>query len=146
MANRSIDVIKEKQSDAVVIMTMVSRTPLLRCDRRPAHDATTQTLSGVLPLAVHPDAKTVAVIGFGSGMTSAMLLGSKTIETLDTIEIERSMVQGRAVSAPQRTGLYRSRAVSSMRMRVRISAQKARYDVIVSGHPTHGSVGSRRSS
>ena len=132
----SIDVIKEKQSDAVVIMTngKPDASLFLDGDRRPAHDATTQTLSGVLPLAVHPEAKTVAVIGFGSGMTSAMLLGSKTIETLDTIEIERSMVEGAEQFRPRNELVYtdpRSRIIYED-ARTYFSAQKARYDVIVS--------------
>ncbi len=59
-----------------------------------AGDEPNQFLVGLLPLAVHPTAKTAALIGFGSGVTCHTLLGSDTLERLDTIEIEPEMVRG----------------------------------------------------
>ena len=61
---------------------------------KPASDEVTMTLTGMLPLAYRPDARTAAVIGFGSGMTTATLLGSPNLERVDTIEIEPKMVEG----------------------------------------------------
>ncbi|MCC6247242.1 MAG: spermidine synthase [Rubrivivax sp.] len=59
----------------------------------PASDETTMSLLGALPLAYKPKAAHVASIGFGTGMTSATLLGSPHLERLDTIEIEPAMVE-----------------------------------------------------
>jgi spermidine synthase len=57
-------------------------------------DAATQLLSAVIPLAYVPDARTAAVIGQGSGMTSHFLLGSPTIKKVVTVEIEPNMIHG----------------------------------------------------
>ncbi|RMG96201.1 MAG: spermidine synthase [Deltaproteobacteria bacterium] len=59
-----------------------------------AGDEPNQFLVGLLPLSVHPTAKTAALIGFGSGVTCHTLLGSAHLERLDTIEIEPEMVRG----------------------------------------------------
>ena len=52
------------------------------------HNASTQTLLGVIPLAFRPDMRSVAVIGQGSGMSSHTLLANPSLERLVTIEIE----------------------------------------------------------
>ncbi len=57
-------------------------------------DEPTMVLMAALPWAVHPSAKTVAVIGMGSGLTSHVLLTIPSIERVDTIEIEPAMVEG----------------------------------------------------
>ena len=57
-------------------------------------DEMTMALAAMLPLAYRPDAQMAAVIGFGSGMTTATLLGSPAIRRVDTIEIEPQMVEG----------------------------------------------------
>jgi spermidine synthase len=63
-------------------------------------DAGTQTLLSLLTLAYAPKAKTAAVIGQGSGMSSHLLLGSPTLNQLTTIEIEPQMVAGSRVFYP----------------------------------------------
>ncbi|MCY1055943.1 hypothetical protein [Nannocystis sp. SCPEA4] len=59
-----------------------------------AGDEPNQVLVGLLPLMSRPDATDIALIGFGSGVTAHVLLGSPTLQRLDTIEIEREMVSG----------------------------------------------------
>jgi len=59
-----------------------------------AGDEPNQILVGLLPLMARPDATDVALIGFGSGVTAHVILGSPTLQRLDTIEIEREMVTG----------------------------------------------------
>lgn len=59
-----------------------------------SEDAATQLLCAVIPLAYLPSARTAAVIGQGSGMTSHFILGSPTIEELVTVEIEPLMIKG----------------------------------------------------
>ena len=56
-------------------------------------DEETQSLLGAVPLMLQPSARTVAVIGFGSGMSSSVLLGDSRLERVDTIEIEARMVE-----------------------------------------------------
>lgn len=59
-----------------------------------AGDEPNQFLVGLVPLMVRPDAKNAALIGFGSGVTCHTVLGSPTLERLDTVEIEPEMVEG----------------------------------------------------
>ncbi|HAI69430.1 MAG TPA: hypothetical protein DCM38_08345, partial [Gammaproteobacteria bacterium] len=61
---------------------------------KPSPDEVTMILTAALPWAIHNQAKTVATIGFGSGMTSHVLLSIPSIERVDTIEIEPAMVEG----------------------------------------------------
>ena len=57
-------------------------------------DEPTQVLLGALAFAANPQAKRAAVIGVGSGITTAALLATPTLARVDTIEIERRMVEG----------------------------------------------------
>jgi hypothetical protein len=59
-----------------------------------AGDQVTQALLPLLTLAHHPRARTAAVIGQGSGMTSHLLLGSPNLRALSTIDIEPEMIAG----------------------------------------------------
>ncbi len=57
-------------------------------------DLPTQVLLPLMTLAHAPHARSAAVIGQGSGMSSHFLLGSPTLEQLVTIEIEPEMIAG----------------------------------------------------
>ncbi len=63
-------------------------------------DAATQTLLPLVTLAHMPGATSAAVIGQGSGMSSHLLLGSKTLKSLVTIEIEPKMIEGSRIFLP----------------------------------------------
>ena len=100
----------------------------------PAQDEPTMVLAGTLPLAFKPDSTDVAIIGFGSGLTTHTILGSPRVKRVDTIEIEPAMVEGARLFM-KRNG----RAYSDPRSHIRIDDAKtyfaatgARYDVIIS--------------
>jgi len=57
-------------------------------------DEHTMVLSAVLPLAHNPMIRDAAVIGFGTGMSTATLLAYPGIARVDTIEIEPAMIEG----------------------------------------------------
>jgi predicted membrane-bound spermidine synthase len=59
----------------------------------PAIDEYTMILLGVIPMTLQPNAKTAASIGLGSGMTSHILLCNPLLRQLDTVEIEKGMVE-----------------------------------------------------
>jgi spermidine synthase len=106
----------------------------LRLDGAPAPDEVTMTMLGALPLLLAPDARRVANIGFGTGMTTHVLLASPQVERVDSIEIEPAMVE--AVSAFRRAN---ARAYDDPRSRIHyedaktfFSVRRERYDVIVS--------------
>src|SRR5580765_4767416 len=56
-------------------------------------DESTQALLALVPLAFVPGAREAAVIGQGSGMTSHYLLGSPSLRSLTTIEIEPEVIR-----------------------------------------------------
>lgn len=56
-------------------------------------DEVTMILLGALPIAINPNIKYVANIGMGSGQTAQTLLSYPTIERVDTIEIEKSVIE-----------------------------------------------------
>ena len=100
----------------------------------PTGDEYTMVMLGAMPLAFRPDAQTVAVIGYGTGMSTTTVLGSPLVRRVDTIEIEPSMPEG--------AHLFRfitSRAYDDPRSHIIIDDAKSyfarsreRYDVIVS--------------
>ncbi|MFO1307127.1 MAG: methyltransferase [Burkholderiales bacterium] len=97
-------------------------------------DEATMILSAALPLAHAPRAEDVAIIGFGSGMTTATFLDAPTVRRVDTIEIEPMMVEGARHFLPAV-----ERAYSDPRSHVVIDDAKSyfakagrRYDIIVS--------------
>jgi hypothetical protein len=99
----------------------------------PAADEITQVLLGALPLALHERPSRVAVIGLGSGMTSAVLLGGD-VERLATIEIERQVVEAAKLFGPRLARVW-----SDPRSRIHVEDAKSffsrrdeRWDVIVS--------------
>jgi spermidine synthase len=103
-------------------------------DGLPTGDEATMALLGALPILMMPDARRVANIGFGTGLTAHALLSSDRLEILDTIEIEPAVVRGARLLMPSNR-----RAFEDPRSRVHIedaktffSSQQVRYDVIVS--------------
>ncbi len=81
-------------------------------------DEITMTLLAVSVHATRPEAKKVAVIGLGSGLTTHVLLLNSTIEVVDTIEIEKEMVDaargfGRYNRSPMK--MRAARFISTMR-------------------------------
>ena len=129
----SVDLVRV--GDAIFIATNgkpdagVHRLPT---ERSP--DEHTMILLGAIPWGLHPTARSVAVIGMGSGMTTHTLLGIEQIESVDTIEIEPAMVQ-----AARGFGAKVSRVFDDPRSRIHIADAKTffagrrqRYDLIIS--------------
>ncbi|TNJ35483.1 spermine synthase [Arenimonas terrae] len=101
---------------------------------RPSDDEITMLMLGAMPLAVHPEPRRIAVIGWGSGLSTHTVLGSPVPEVVDSIEIERAMYDGAMLF-----GSRVARAYSDPRSHLHIddartyfSTGQRRYDVIVS--------------
>jgi len=101
---------------------------------KPSWDESTMILLGSLPIALKPDARTVANIGFGSGLTTHTLLASESLQLVDTIEIEPAMVEGARLF-----GKVNARAYEDPRSHIRIEDAKTffashqrHYDAIIS--------------
>ncbi len=100
----------------------------------PLSDELTMMLLGVIPMTLHPQATTAASIGLGSGMTSHTLLCNPKIQHLDTIEIEKGMIEAANFFRPRVELVY-----SDPRSRIRnedaktfFSTYNKKYDLIVS--------------
>jgi spermidine synthase len=98
------------------------------------HDAATQTLVPLVPLAYAPRARTAAVIGQGSGMSSHLLLGNPNLKELVTVEIEPQMIAGSRMFYPANWRSFddpRSKIVIDDAKSYFASEQR-RYDLIIS--------------
>jgi len=103
-------------------------------DKSNLFDEQTMVLSGLLPVAIHKKPKTAAVIGIGSGLSSHAMLAYPELERVDTIEIEKKMVEGASkfgdrvknVFSDKRSTIYIEDAKTFF---VR---NKRKYDIIVS--------------
>jgi predicted membrane-bound spermidine synthase len=100
----------------------------------PTFDEVTMTLIGAIPLMLKPDSRTVANIGFGSGMTGHVLLASEQLQHLDNIEIEPTVVQAAQMMRP-----FNERVFTDPRSEIHyedaksfFSTRNKRYDIIVS--------------
>ncbi len=101
---------------------------------RPTGDEVTMGMIGALPMLMMPEARQVANIGFGTGLTAQAVLASERLERLDTIEIEPAVVRAARHFMP-----FNRRAYEDPRSHVHIedaktffSSQQVRYDVIIS--------------
>lgn len=97
-------------------------------------DEVTMVMLGALPLMLKPDARVVANIGLGSGITTHTLLASPLIKRVDTIEIEPAMREGaKLFSARNRRAFEDPRSnIIIEDAKTYFSTHKERFDIIVS--------------
>jgi predicted membrane-bound spermidine synthase len=123
--------------DASLDSAWVHKSPDDGTDRRAmTGDETTQAFLPLISLAHKPDARTAAVIGHGSGMTSHFLLASPAIEEVVTIEIEPRMIDGsRAAFYPANARVFDDTARSTFAIddaKSYFAAGRRRFDLIIS--------------
>ena len=102
--------------------------------RKVTPDDHTMVLLGALGPVHHPQARTAAVIGLGTGTTSAVLLESPNITRVDTIEIEPMMVEAAQLFRPRNAKVLddpRSRIIVDD-ARAHFAKTRAQYDLIIS--------------
>jgi spermidine synthase len=97
-------------------------------------DEYTMTLLGALPLLAKPDARTIANIGLGSGLTAETLLSHSAPRSVDTIEIEPAMAAGARAFHPRVDRAFRDRraTIHFEDAKSYFARHLKRYDVIVS--------------
>jgi len=97
-------------------------------------DESVQILLALVSLAHARDARTAAVIGQGSGMTSHFLLGSPRLQSVETIEIEPEVLNASRQFLPANRRVFedpRSHFVVDD-AKSHFAARRRRYDLIVS--------------
>ena len=100
----------------------------------PTPDEITMAMAAAMPLAMHPDPRSIAIIGWGSGLTTHTLLGSPVPERVDSIEIERAMYDGARNFGSRVVRAYEDprSAVHIDDARTYFSTGQRKYDVIIS--------------
>jgi spermidine synthase len=96
-------------------------------------DAPTQLMVGYLPMLLNPTAKTVLVIGMGSGMT-AKAAAAFPVERLEVAEIEPAVIEGARYFADKNGRIHDDPRVRFVHADGRnyLLASPRRYDVIIS--------------
>ncbi len=97
-------------------------------------DEVTMVLTAAIPMAVKPDAKNVAIIGIGTGLTTHTMLANAALESVDTIEIEPLMAKASRQFAPINANAFadpRSNIVFDD-AKTFFSTRNRRYDIIIS--------------
>ena len=97
-------------------------------------DEITTVLAGALAVAAKPDAKLVANIGMGSGLTTHTVLAWPTIAQVDTVEIEAAVVEGAQYFRPRVENTFTDpRSVIHIEdAKTYFSAHQKKYDIIIS--------------
>ena len=97
-------------------------------------DEVTMVLTGAIPLALKPDARSAAVIGIGTGLTMHTLLQSLTIERVETVEIEAAMVEASRGFSPRNGAAFADPRGSIIIDDAKsfFSARNRRYDILIS--------------
>lgn len=102
--------------------------------KKTSGDDNTVVLLGALGPLHHPSAKSAAVIGLGTGLTTAVLLQSENLRSVETIEIEPRMVEAaqffRPANAPAFDDPRSSIVIDDAR--AHFARTPKRYDIIVS--------------
>ena len=121
----NVSIMTNGKTDASIIMDKSDQISV---------DEVTTTLLAALPIAINPNAKLIANIGMGSGLTTHTLLTWPGVERVDTIEIEPAMVEGANYFRPRV-----EHAFTDPRSKIHIedaktyfSTHKKKYDIIIS--------------
>ena len=102
--------------------------------RTPGSDEITLVLTGAIPLALVPHAKSAAVIGIGTGLTTHTLLQSLEIERVETVEIEAAMAEASRGFSPRNGAAFADPRGSIVIDDAKsfFSTHNRRYDIVIS--------------
>ena len=102
--------------------------------RQRGTDEITMVLTGAIPLALKPHAKSAAVIGIGTGLTMHTLLQSLEIEKVETVEIEAAMAEASRGFSPRNGAAFADPrgAIIIDDAKSFFSTHNRRYDIVVS--------------
>ncbi len=97
-------------------------------------DEITMVLTAALPLALKPEARSVAVIGIGTGLTTHTLLQSLEVERVETVEIESAMAEAARGFMPRNSAAFADPrgAILIDDAKTFFSTRNRRYDLIIS--------------
>jgi spermidine synthase len=130
----SVSLVKDNDGSVSINTNGKTDASIMMAKDGSTSDEATMILTAVLPMSLHPQALTAATIGLGSGLTSHTLLGNPRLKEVDTVEIEKRMVEGARNFRPNVERVY-----TDPRSRIYIDDAKTffstynkKYDLIVS--------------
>jgi len=125
-----------RYGDATSIRTNGKSDGSINMDREGLRgsDEITMVLTGALPLALKPEARTAAVIGIGTGLTMHALLQSLSLESVETVEIEAAMAEAARGFAPRNSSAFADPRGMILidDAKTFFSTRNRRYDILVS--------------
>jgi spermidine synthase len=93
-----------------------------------------QVLTGLLPASLHPDPKTVAIVGLGSGVTASTVVALDSVQKVFCAELEPAIVEVQSYFAP-----YTERVAENSKLdlsvndgRSFIMGSPSKFDLIIS--------------
>jgi hypothetical protein len=91
-------------------------------------------LTGALPLALKPEAKSAALIGIGTGLTMHTLLQSRSLERVETVEIESAMAEASRGFMPRNSAAFADPRGTILIDDAKsfFSTHNRRYDIVIS--------------
>jgi spermidine synthase len=97
-------------------------------------DEVTMVLTGALPLALKPEAKSAAAIGIGTGLTMHTLLQSLALQRVETVEIESQMAAAARGFAPRNSSAFADPRGTIVidDAKTYFTTRNRRYDILVS--------------
>ncbi len=130
----TVNVVETGWGDLAIYTNGKSDASIAPLSQLASGDEHTMLMLGHLGLALHPQPEQVAVIGFGSGLSTHALLAHPQLHQVDTIEIEEAMIEGARLF-----GERVARAYDDPRSKVYVDDAKTffstrgkQYDLIVS--------------
>jgi len=101
--------------------------------KEPSGDDVTTTLLGAMGMAFHPEARSAANIGLGTGVTTRTLLRNPRLQQVHSVEIEQKVVDALQLMRDEVDSVFtdsRSRIVVDD-AKTFFAARRARYDIVV---------------
>ena len=97
-------------------------------------DEITMVLTGVLPIALKPQAGSAAVIGIGTGLTTHTLLQSLSLSSVETVEIEAAMAEAARGFVPRNSAAFADPrgAILIDDAKTFFATHQRRYDILIS--------------
>jgi len=125
-------------SEDSVLVLSANGKPDASIEMNPVHPATddeiTMVMAAAVPMAMRPDAASIANIGFGSGLTTHAALANPGVKEIASIEIEQAVIDGSRAFLPRV-----ARAYGDPRSQIFIEDAKSwfarhnrRFDIIIS--------------
>ncbi len=124
-----------RYSDAISIRTNGKSDGSINTDStRRGSDEITMILTGAIPLALKPEARSAALIGIGTGLTMHTLLQNLRLERVETVEIEAAMAAAARGFAPSNNTAFADPrgAIAIDDAKTFFSTRKRAYDIIIS--------------